>query len=113
MTLTKRETDNQIREYVATNFEHLQSSGVFRRLKALVDSWHAEERGKANVAVRAFLGFVALLAFIVVMAVLFEGVAAGGVATSRALFIGFFSAVFTGCLVWIAFVFYLVSKFLR
>jgi len=113
MTLTKRETDNQIREYVATNFEHLQSSGVFRRLKALVDSWHAEERGKANVAVRAFLGFVALLAFIFVMAILFKGIAAGGVVASRVLFIGFFGVVFIGCLIWIAFVFRLVTKFLR
>jgi hypothetical protein len=68
---------------------------------------------KSKCCGAALLGFVALLAFIVVMAVLFEGAAAGGVATSRALFSGFFSVVFIGCLVWIAFVFYLVTKFLR
>jgi hypothetical protein len=53
--------NSEIREYVEKKSEQMKSSVMFGRIKALVDTWNHEERGKSKVAIGALLGFVALV----------------------------------------------------
>ena len=93
------ETDSDVREYVTRKSEDIRRSVVLRKIASLVDSVNREESGKTIVAIGTFLGFVSLIAIYTLVAWWFPGGHAVLV-----LFVGFF--------VWIAFVVFLVARFL-
>lgn len=78
---------------------HLASLALFRRLKAMVDSWEREERGKARVAMGALLG-LAVLAGATALAVIWQPAY-----WDRVLSVGF--------LIWVVAVLLLMRRHLR
>ncbi len=64
-------SDREAFPEVEEGARRLASLALFRRLKAIVDSWEREERGKARVAMGALLG-LAVLAGATALAVLWQ-----------------------------------------
>jgi hypothetical protein len=78
--------------------KHMMSSAIYRKLRAVVDSWEREERGKARVVAAALIGLALWFCLVVASAFLLP-------AYSALLSIA-------GFLVWIGFVAVLMRKHL-
>ena len=78
--------------------KHMMSFAVYRKLKAVVDSWEREERGKARVVAAALIGLALWFALVV----------------ASAFFLPVYSVLISiaGFLVWIGFVAVLIRKHL-
>ncbi len=50
--------DTDTRAFVEHRSKHVMSFAMYRKLKAVVDSWEREERGKARVAAGALYGLL-------------------------------------------------------
>lgn len=87
-----------MRAEVADRSRRIASFAIFHRLKAIVDLWEREERGKARVAVGAFTGLVVL------------GVATARVALWQPAYWG--EVLLLGFVVWVGTVLLLMRKHL-
>ena len=76
----------------------MESFAIYRKLKAVVDSWNREERGKARVAAAALYGLLAWFALLAAAAYFLPAYA--------------LPVSISGFLVWIAFVGVMLRKHL-
>ena len=90
--------DTDPRAFVEHRSKHMMSFAMYRKLKAVVDSWEREERGKARVAATALAGLAIWFALLVASALLLP---------SHASLIAI-----AGFLVWVGFVAALIRKHL-
>lgn len=90
--------DSESGDFVQHRSGRMMSFAVYRKLKAVVDSWEREERGKARVATGALIGLVLWLCLLAGSALLLP---------AHAVLISI-----AGFLVWIGFVAGLIRKHL-
>jgi len=76
--------------FVERRSRQMESFAIYRKLKAVVDSWNREERGKARVAAAALYGLLAWFALLAAAAYFLPAYA--------------LPVSIAGFLVWIAFV---------
>ena len=90
--------DNESGEFVQRQSGRMMSFAVYRKLKAVVDSWEREERGKARVVAAALVGLGLWFALVV----------------ASAFFLPVYSVLISiaGFLVWIGLVAVLIRKHL-
>jgi len=74
--------DDDAEAFVEHRSRKMMSFAVYRKLKAVVDSWNREERGKAKVAAAALYGLLAWFALLIAAALFLRAyvlpVAVGG-----------------------------------
>lgn len=91
--------DRDVRAEEANHSRRVVSFAIFRRMKAIVESWEREERGKARVALGALAG-LAVLAVATALAALWQ--------PGR-----WDELLLLGLLIWVGAVLLLMRKYLR
>jgi hypothetical protein len=82
--------DIETRDYVKEKSNRIFASAVFGRLRIVVASWEAEERGKGKVLQSALIGLLAVLALAMLVGYLAAGFAVDVLLLGFLLWTGYF-----------------------